>query len=180
MGRRIVFDAPAAELAEDLRCVGRVDLHRRLTEALQGFPLTDDHVAEVTDRLVEISNDLLVPERDRHRAQELAEVADDLLSAIGRGGYVHMTWRPIPNDEVSCTEKQSRVMSESDGIYQDSWGGEESYETSPKFTALGEALEWARARAPWVVVRPWWDAGTEYWAGDNPVPGSVPTPTTVN
>ena len=42
---------------------------------------------------------------------------------------------------------------------------------SPEFTSLDEALTWARVRAPSVIVRPWWDNGTEYWAGDGPPPG---------
>lgn len=46
---------------------------------------------------------------------------------------------------------------------------------SPEFTALDDALSWARARAPWVVVRPWSDDGTEYWAGDAPTPDLYPT-----
>ncbi len=37
--------------------------------------------------------------------------------------------------------------------------------------SLAEALEWARARTEWVMVRPQWDdSGTYYWAGSGPVP----------
>jgi hypothetical protein len=36
--------------------------------------------------------------------------------------------------------------------------------------SLAEALDWARARTRWIMVRPPWDLGTYYWAGTGPVP----------
>ncbi|MHA4848684.1 hypothetical protein L1080_003950 [Rhodococcus sp. MSC1_016] len=170
MGRRSAFDKPALTLANDLQRVGRPDLHHRIVEALRDDPLTDDHVGEVQERLVEVLNDPRVAERDKNEARRLIAVGDDLLGAIGRCGVVHMTWRRIPTSEPGPVQWARPVLAEDEGIYQGSWGGEESYELSPEFTSLDEALMWARVRAPSVIVRPWWDNGTEYWAGDGPPP----------
>jgi hypothetical protein len=35
---------------------------------------------------------------------------------------------------------------------------------------LEDALAWARARTPWVMVRPSWDEDRYYWAGVGPPP----------
>jgi hypothetical protein len=35
---------------------------------------------------------------------------------------------------------------------------------------LVQALEWARARTDWIIVRPEWDPGVHYWAGVGPIP----------
>lgn len=113
-------------MAEDLRCIGRADLDHSIAEALADDPLTDDHVAEVTDRLIEVMNDPRVPDRDRHRARQLIAVFDDLLGAIGRRGVVHKTWRRTPTGETGPERWARPVLSESDGIYQGSWGDTES------------------------------------------------------
>ena len=170
MGRRFVFDQPALALANDLQSGGRPDLHHRIVEALRDDPLTDGHVRDVQDRLVEVIDDPRVAGRDKNEARRLIAVGDDLLGAIGRRGVVHMTWRRIPTSEPAPAQWTRPVLAEDEGIYQGAWGGEESYETSPEFTSLDDALTWARVRAPAVIVRPWWDNGTEYWAGDGQTP----------
>ncbi len=40
---------------------------------------------------------------------------------------------------------------------------------------LQEALDWARTRADWVMVRPAWDPDVHYWAGVGAVPDDPDT-----
>ena len=42
-------------------------------------------------------------------------------------------------------------------------------------TDLQEALDWARARTDWVMVRPAWDPDVHYWAGSGTVPDAPET-----
>lgn len=75
---------------------------------------------------------------------------------------------PKPDRRACALRHQQEPTGEQDGTYLAHWGDDDSYETSPVFHHLSEALEWARTRAPSVIVRPWWDDGTEYWAGIHP------------
>jgi len=170
MGRRTVFDVPAQRLADDLLDVGRADLHRRITEALCGSPLVETIVGDVQDELARVVVDQRVAERDRQEATRLINVGDNLLAAIGRTGTVSVAWRRTPREDDHPSHESSRPLREADGVYQGYWGGEETYESSPEFETLADALEWARLRAPHVRVVPWWDNGTYYWAGDGPPP----------
>jgi hypothetical protein len=40
---------------------------------------------------------------------------------------------------------------------------------------LQEALDWARARTEWVMVRPAWDTKVHYWAGVGAIPDDPET-----
>jgi hypothetical protein len=46
----------------------------------------------------------------------------------------------------------------------------DAHELGPMFTELADALVWAKDRTGWIVVRPEWDPGTQYWAGIGPAP----------
>jgi len=176
VGRRTVLDEPARRLADNLRDVGRPDLHRRIIEALRESPLDESIIADVQDELAAVVTDRRVAERDRREATRLIAIGDDLLTAIGRSGTVLMVWRRTPRDDDQ-PGRHSPPRNEHEGIYQGSWGGDETYETSPEFATLAEALNWARQRSPHVTIRPWWNNDTHYWAGDGPPPdGMDPLP----
>lgn len=170
MSRRSVFDRPVHELAEDLLAVGRGDLHHRLIEALADDPLTALHVDAVQDRLVEeMVTDRRVAERDRQRARDLIAVGDDMFAAIGRCGVVSIFW-----SRAGVERGRPAPVSEAEGVYLAHRGDEETFEASPEFAIAAEALARARRRAPWVTIRPWWDDGTRYRAGDGPAPDGLP------
>lgn len=49
------------------------------------------------------------------------------------------------------------------------------YEEGINTPDLGEALRWVRQRTSWILVRPAWDQGVHYWAGEGAVPGDLDT-----
>ncbi|MGN7132537.1 hypothetical protein ACTHQY_04595 [Rhodococcoides corynebacterioides] len=173
MGRRAVFDDPALRLANNLLDVGRADLHRRIVAALHDSPLEESYVGDVQDQLAAVVTDQRVAERDRREASRLIGIGDDLLAAIGRSGTVLMVWRRSPQQVDHPGQNMPLARYESDGIYQGSWGDIETFESSPELRTLAEALNWAQRRAPHVIVRPWWNDDTHYWAGDGPPPDGM-------
>ncbi|WP_024794781.1 hypothetical protein [Tomitella biformata] len=178
MGRITVFDEPAEAFAEDLLSGGLADLRHRIIEAFTYQPLDDGHVADVCDALALVVADPRPAVRDKAEARRLLNIAGDFLAHIGRRGAVLIVWRQTFTPYSERERDGNPTEDEHRGIYQGSWGGgdpgDESYETSPEFATLEEALFWARARAPHVRVRPRWDTGAEYWAGDDPRPDRFP------
>ncbi len=59
--------------------------------------------------------------------------------------------------------------------YDVSFQGDGSSVENHRVTSLAEALALSHSRTSWVMVRPEWDQGRYYWAGDGPCPLDVPT-----
>ncbi|MDV7357416.1 hypothetical protein R4282_30915 [Rhodococcus oxybenzonivorans] len=172
MGKRWnVLERPTLELADQLRSADHSELAEGLRNAvpanLDQGP-SDSHFPELRARLVQVVDKSSADEELRRTAQKLIEVIDDLPTALGRCGIVHITWQETKNP---------RIIDPDPPHYSGHWNGSLGrrdpepdhviYQNAPQFGHLSDALEWARRRSSRVFVRPAWDPGNTYWAGDD-------------
>jgi hypothetical protein len=176
-GRYRALEGPCVDLVARLRAAGRSDLAGPLSELLPSGDLvnSDADRPEMVRRLVRVADDAGVDESTRVEARRLSRIGKDLPSAIAGNGTVWIAWavdegRPWVPDWPTV------------GRYEVSWQGHgddrDLLEKGPDMASLDEALEWARRRSARVIVRPSWDAGVHYWAGQGapPADGRGPMP----
>jgi hypothetical protein len=166
--RRAALEEPASGLSERLGRAGRPDLGASLAELIPAAAIAnDEHLSLLGDRLARIAGDLTVEQSERDEAGRLAAIAADLPSGIGRTGVVWIAWWEPRAWHVDVDPAHYGCHWEPSFDDQD----EDRYEDGPEFDTLDEALTWARRRSGDIVVRPAWDRGSTYWAGDGPCPG---------
>ncbi|MFW2240057.1 hypothetical protein ACVH9Z_41535 [Rhodococcus opacus] len=173
MGKRWnVLERPTLELADQLRSADHSELAAGLRNAvpanLDQGP-SDAHFPELRARLIQVVDSSSVDEELRRSAQKLIEVIDDLPTAMGRCGTVHITWQETINPRIIDPGPHHYSGHWSGSLGRRSPGESEDvvYQNDPQFDDLSDALEWARRRSSRVFVRPAWDPGTTYWAGDD-------------
>ena len=169
--RRDALEGRAASLADRLRESSRADLGAYLTELLpDGAVPHDEHLPELRTRLARVASEPALDESLRQEAAQLLEIAGDLPSAIGRTGTVWIAWwfARRPQDAAVYSPH-----------YMCHWEGPADepglLEDGPNFDDLDDALAWARCRADNIIVRPSWDPGEHYWAGQGPAPDGLTT-----
>jgi hypothetical protein len=158
------LEGRAVVLADRLRVSSRADLGAYLSEVLPDGPAPqDEHLPELRIRLARVAAEPALDESLRVEAAHLLDVASDLPSAIGRAGRVWIAWwfARRPQDAVT---HPPHYLCHWEGLADD--GG--LLENGPDLEDLHDALAWARRRSDDIVVRPSWDPGVHYWAGQGP------------
>ena len=146
--RRSVLEDAARELADDLGTFGT-----DLAEVIPRGSIQDNsHLPALRLRLERVIADPRTSTAARDDAARIIATSNDLLAALGRGGGVHVAWSGWGDDPAGCS-------------YHCFWYLDEFCDDA-EIAELDEALSWARARSRRVAVRPAWDSGTTYWAGD--------------
>ena len=139
----------------------------------------------------------------QHSDQQMREILHDLMPAASlRAAPSPTFWRDHPEKEEAMkymlliqqgdtptpqTEEWERLSEEEQNLFLYGTDGERIYVRyrnrmgrRRSYTMAFEGIvEWARERAAQVFVRPHWDSGTTYWAGDgdhDAHPGQVPGP----
>lgn len=109
------------------------------------------------------------------------EQGHDCGSAQSSDGYRHYarmdaTGESWPRGWISWDDGVTWDERHGSGTYTAAIEGPEDGPPAATFEShdLAETLAWARARTRWIMVRPSWDQGRYYWAGDSPPPEPGP------
>ena len=166
------FEAAALGLGYALRAQGYDDLAAALLEVVpeKGTVKDDALRALIEGRLHKIA-------AADHVAPQLREDAVHVItlppsdprvdpgSRDGRVGTVWIAWNSADDDAAGDAGSGDAPEPGYWVSWQSNDPGYNWCEDGPYFTSLRDALAWARERADAVVVRPAWDEGTYYWAG---------------
>ena len=155
--RRALLEDAALELAADLGAFGA-----DLVEVIpSGDIQNNSHLPALRLRLQRVIDAPWTSPALRDDAARIIETSSDLLAALGRGGDAGVTWSDIRSDNPA------------DAYYRCHWYLDEFCDDA-EIADLDEALSWARDRSRRVIVRPAWDPGTVYRAGEAPQPEDLP------
>jgi hypothetical protein len=159
--RSEVIEEPAADLVRRLRSFGRTDLSAALSELV---PAPDavgpmaEHEPALRAVLLRLAAEVDLAADARDAAADIVGALDDLPLRIGRQGTVWIGWSHDPYDAYWSADSRDWLQ----GV-------------EPDTSTLGECLDWARARARRVLVRPRSDPDCLFWAGEGASPGGMPT-----